>query len=204
MCIHSSSIAIENVQRYDPAMEQLKDNIGPTSLEFEITNAQNASLNLEEMLKQGKMLLESLQQTADGVEKKADQWINRSIILLGGMVGLWAKLVSEKQALLSSYALVIIVAIASSIFLFYRSSAPSLVAMLGFEPKKWERNDNINQPRNNIITRISASYQAAITINETRLNRKSKLFGYGLRVLLGVSIAIIPLMALWSLRFVKA
>lgn len=75
----STSIAIENVQRYDPAMEQLKDNIGPTSLEFEITNAQNASLNLEEMLKQGKMLLESLQQTADGVEKKADQWINRSI-----------------------------------------------------------------------------------------------------------------------------
>lgn len=171
------------------------------SLSFNVTNPEHAEANLDEVLRQGKTLMESLFQTAEALERKADQWINRSIILLGAMVGFWAKLVSEKRVLLSCYALGIVVALAAVVFLFYRSSAPTPLILLGIEPKSWGKNDNINDDRTNVAMKIGAGYQLSIQTNRERYNKKAKFFGYGLKALLGVSIGAIPLLAFWSLRF---
>ena len=174
------------------------------SLKFEITSLENASSNLEEVLVQGKTLIESFWQAAESLEKKADQWINRCIILLGGMVGFWAKLISEKQIFLSCYAIGIIVVLAVAVFLFYRSSSPSAVALLGLEPKSWEKDDRINKDRRSTAFEISAYYQDMIEFNEERYTQKAKLLRYALQVLLGASIAIIPLLVLFSVSLMKA
>jgi hypothetical protein len=174
------------------------------SFGFNITNVENASLNMEEMISEAKALLDSMKETSDGIDKKADQWLNRSMIAMGGLIGLLLKFIAERQMFFSLYAIAVFIGLAACVLLLYLAIAPSQVALSGIEPKKWVEGNNINDDFYVTLGYIGAAYQARIDMNRNRIKQKVKLFRWGLRVLLGNAIAIIPFLVLLSVRFLKA